>query len=213
MLYNYNEAIKLYGTDYKLKKAIIEESIYKIEKVIYSDKKDNYDIYELILKKYPHAFLVKDSALYFFGIIKEMPKKIHLGTNRNALRIHDSRIIQHFYSNLDDKYDDWLERILCSNNIIKHTTENGNEYRIFNPQAVLYDLVRDKKKYKEETFNGIMLAFKDFRYLREVDEMDFCENLYNENIEIDKTTRQLLGEVILSAHERKFQKWLNSLYD
>lgn len=213
MLYNYNEAIKLYGTDYKLKKAVIEESIYKIEKGIYSDKKDNYDIYELILKKYPNAFFVKDSALYFFGIIKEKPKKFHLGTNRNALRIRDDRIIQHFYSDLDEKYSDWLERILCSDNIIKYTTENGNEYRIFNPQAVLYDLIRDKKNYKEETFNSIMLAFKKFRYLNEVDETDFCMNFYHENIEIDKTTRDLLDEVILSVHDREFEKWFDSFDD
>ena len=95
MLYNYNEAIELFGSDYYLKQALSKKSFFKVEKGIYSDKKDNYTIYEIVMKKYPHAFLVKDSALYHIGFIEDEPSKIHIGTARNALRIKDKRVQQH----------------------------------------------------------------------------------------------------------------------
>ena len=52
MLYNYNEAIELFGSDYFLKQALAKKTFFKIEKGIYSDKKDNYTIYEIVMKKY-----------------------------------------------------------------------------------------------------------------------------------------------------------------
>ena len=36
MLYNYKEAIEIYGTDYKLKQAISDKKIFRIEKGIYN---------------------------------------------------------------------------------------------------------------------------------------------------------------------------------
>ena len=101
MLYDYKEVIAIYGNDYNLKKALSDKRIFKVEKGIYSDGKSNFNLIELIMKKYKHAFLVKESALYLLGFINEKPEKIHIGTARNALRIKDDRIQQHFYSNLD----------------------------------------------------------------------------------------------------------------
>ena len=46
MLYNYNEAIKLYGTDYKLKKPINQETKNKMEKGKNTQKKENNHIDE-----------------------------------------------------------------------------------------------------------------------------------------------------------------------
>lgn len=89
MLYNYAEAIELYGSDYMLKKAIREKRIYKVDKGIYSDGKDNFTKYEVAIKKYPSAFLVHDTALYVLGFIDQEPEVVHLGTARNALRICD----------------------------------------------------------------------------------------------------------------------------
>ena len=103
MLFNYREVMERYGTDYKLQKALKRKELYKIEKGIYSDKVNNFTIYELLLKKYPHAVLVKDSAFHFIKFLTDAPKKVHLGTARNALRITDNRVQQHFYKDLNSK--------------------------------------------------------------------------------------------------------------
>lgn len=58
MLLNYKEAIEKYGTDYKLQKAINRKELYKIEKGIYSDKTNNFTLYELLLKKYGICILL-----------------------------------------------------------------------------------------------------------------------------------------------------------
>ena len=39
MIYNYKEIIEIYGNDYTLKKALIRNEIFKLEKGIYSNKK------------------------------------------------------------------------------------------------------------------------------------------------------------------------------
>ena len=59
MLFNYQEAIARYGTDYKLQKALKKKDIYKIEKGIYSDRANNFTIYELMTsnKRSPSVFV------------------------------------------------------------------------------------------------------------------------------------------------------------
>ena len=142
MLYNYSEILKLYKNDYNLLNAIKSKKIFKIERGIYSDQRNNYNKYELLLKKYPKSFLVKDSALFYINFLTEEPPIVHLGTARNALRIHDTRVKQHFYKNLDNIFikNSDVEHILSISNITSYITENGNEIRILNIKALLYDI-------------------------------------------------------------------------
>lgn len=183
MLYNYKEALKLYGSDYKLKKGITNKEIYLVEKGIYSDNKNNFDIYELLLKKYPTSFLVKESAFYKIGFIKDEPTEIHLGTNRNAVRIRDIRVKQHFYSNFDKTYNEeyYVSRILSCANIMTYVTENGNEIRILSLNALLYDLIRTRKEVTKEFFEEIVYKYRTCEFIENINRMDFEENLIIEN--------------------------------
>ena len=190
MLYNYKEVLNLFGNDYNLKKAILDKRIFKIEKGIYSDGKNNFTKIEIILKKYNQAFLVKDSALHLIGFIENEPAKIHIGTARNALRIKDDRIQQHFYSNLDiailsesewDKYS----HLLSYENIKKHTTKNNNEIRLFNLKALFFDLIRNYKDYPKSTLFDLLEKFKTCRYFYGLTEWELDENLQHEKVVSD----------------------------
>lgn len=156
MLYDYKEVIAIYGNDYNLKKALLDKRIFKIEKGMYSDGEHNFTTVELVLKKYKNAFLVKESALHLIGFVKDEPDKIHIGTARNALRIRDSRIQQHFYSsvNISEFYDgewDSYENFLSYENIKKYTTENNNEIRFPNDFRILLRYMTSLVHFKENT--------------------------------------------------------------
>lgn len=184
MLYNYNEIIKLYKNDYNLLNALKSKKIFKIERGIYSDQKNNYNMYELLLKKYPKSFLVKDSALFYINFLSEEPPIVHLGTARNALRINDKRVKQHFYKNLDNIFikNSDVEHILSSLNISSYITENGNEIRILNINALLYDLIRNKSKIENKKFNEIINKFKNCSLLDNFDSRIIEYNLDFEQI-------------------------------
>ena len=190
MLYDYKEAIQLFGNDYSLKKAILDKQIFKIEKGIYSDGENNFTAIELVLKKYSHAFLVKDSALHLIGFIEKKPEKIHLGTARNSLRIKDKRIQQHFYSNLDIAIlseSDWYRHshLLSHENVKTYLTENKNEIRLFNLKALFYDVIRNHKTYSRSALFDLLEKFKNCRYLHSITEWELEDNLRYENIVSD----------------------------
>ena len=207
MLYNYNEAIELFGSDYYLKQALAKKSFFKIEKGIYSDKKDNYTIYEIVMKKYPHAFLVKDSALYHIGFIEDEPSKIHIGTARNALRIKDKRVHQHFYANFDQSSVGYgVDHILCCNNLKSYTTYNGNEIRIWDLQALLFDLIRDSKLYSNQVLIDILTKFRDCKVFTDFKYFGFEEALFHERISCDYELLDLIDEIRDRAQERKWEK-------
>lgn len=190
MLYNYKEVIELFNNDYGLKKALLNKQIFKVEKGIYSDGKNNYTTIELILKKYPHAFLVKDSALHLIGFVEEKPAKIHIGTARNALRIKDDRIQQHFYSGLDlivlseSKWHKYLH-YLSYENIKSYTTENHNEIRLFNLKALFFDVLRNHKSYPQNILFDLLDKFKKCPYFHGLTEWELESNLQHENIVSD----------------------------
>ena len=211
MLYNYREAIEIYGTDYKLKKAIAGRKIYRIESGIYSDKKDNFTKYELVLKKYPAAFLVKNSALYHIGFLDAEPDVIHLGTARNALRIRDRGIRQHFYGALDktSEVPCYLYKIndaLTRQNIHTYTSNgNANEIRLFNLSALFADLLRDRNTYSRQHFVELLEKFRDCIYF-------YDENLYYkvdpQSVQYDFELIDLIEDVCSEARTRKWiQDW------
>ena len=209
MLYNYKEAIGLYGNDYNLKKALLNKQIFKVEKGIYSDGENNYTTIELVLKKYSHAFLVKDSALHLIGFINEEPAKIHIGTARNSLRIKDDRIQQHFYSNLDVAIlseGAWYKHshLLSRENIKTHSTDNGNRIRLFNLKALFYDVVRSHRTYPKPVLFDLLERFKKCPYFYGLDKWELEYNLRYENIvgdfeflepELNKKLEDVFSEV------------------
>ena len=182
MLYNYAEAMALYGSDYLLKNAIQKKKIYKVDKGIYSDKKDGYTKYEVAIKKYPASFLVRDTALYVLGFIEQEPDVIHLGTARNALRITDKTVKQHFYSNFDSEKIEghYAEHILSKKNLKVTVLKNGNTIRIFNFKALVYDLIRNKESYSADELVDILTRIAKCRYLKGFEYWDFESNLRHE---------------------------------
>lgn len=214
MLYNYAEVTRIYGNDYKLRKAILDGQVFKIENGIYSDGESNFTTIELILKKYPNSFLVKDSALHMLGFIDEKPPKIHVGTARNALRITDSRVQQHFYSNLDVStlYEyEWATyaHILSYENVKRYQSENNNEIRLFNLKALLYDVLRNYRKYPKSVLIAILNKFKTCRYFYGINQWEVEENLRQENVVsdiefLDKELYEAIKEIFDEVWSRDF---------
>lgn len=150
MLFNYNEILKIYKNDYQIKKAISKHKLYKVEKGIYSNN-HSYNIYEIVVKKYPNAVLVGPTALYLKGYLSKEPEKIYMGTKRNALRISDKRIKQQFYANLETLVKKYFDAI---------QTENDRFLPTFKDEMLLVDLLRKKENYTLEDFNEALNNFK-----------------------------------------------------
>ncbi len=215
MLYDYKEVIAIYGNDYNLKKALLDKRIFKIEKGMYSDGEHNFTTVELVLKKHKNAFLVKESALHLIGFVKDEPDKIHIGTARNALRIRDSRIQQHFYSsvNISEFYEgewDSYENFLSYENIKKYTTENNNEIRLFNLKALFFDLVRNYKSYKKEELFEILEKFKNCRYFYGVKKWDLEYCLQHEKVVnylefLDEDLYEMIEDIFSEMWEKEFE--------
>ena len=222
MLLNYKEVIEKYGTDYKLQKAIRRKELYKIEKGIYSDKSNNFTLYELLLKKYPHAVLVKDSAFEFIKFSTDVPEKVHLGTARNALRITDKRVQQHFYKDLNsitaeannnaaDFDEDDIDlyflnpKFEISHEIIqKYITANNNVVRFFNLKNLLYDLLRDRNKYDRVVLFDLLTKFRDCNIVIGVDMFSFEDEFFN--IIYDKELYDMLEEIAKKDSDRAFDQ-------
>ncbi len=222
MLLNYKEAIEEYGTDYKLQKALKRKDLYKIEKGIYSDRANNFTLYELLLKKYPNAVLVKDSAFHFIKFSTSVPEKVHLGTARNALRITDKRVQQHFYkdlnsiktkanNNADDLDEDYIDLFFSNSkfeisyeNIQKYITDNNNEVRLFNLKNLLFDLLRDRNKYDRSVLFDLLSKFRDCNIVIGIDRFSFEDEFFN--IIYDEELYDMLDEIAKKDSDRAFDQ-------
>lgn len=97
MIYSYKNCIEDLGTDYRLKMAVAEGKLFRLEKGIYADKNRVSEL-ELIMFKYPKAILTLDSAFYYHGLTDVIPDQYVMNTDRNAPKIKDPKIKQCFCS-------------------------------------------------------------------------------------------------------------------
>lgn len=148
MLYNYNEVLEKYKNDYKIKKAISNKEIYKIEKGIYSET-PYVNHLAIIMKKYPSAVVCGHSGYYYHNLTDIIPRKITVCTNRNATRIHDDGVKQIRMQN--DLYELGITTI----------EYNGTIIRIYEKERLLIDLVRNKNKMGYDLYKEIIANYRD----------------------------------------------------
>ena len=204
MLFNYNEILKIYKNDYQIRKAISRHKIYKIEKGIYSNN-HNYNKYEIVIKKYPCAVLIGETALYLKGFISKEPSEISLGTKRNALRISDDRVKQVFYSKLEYLVKNYFDAI---------KTENDRFLPTFKDEILLVDLLRKKEDYSSEIFNE---ALNNFKNKAQYIDILYVETELMDYNKLDSRNAKYLSELNINRKSELYQlyeleKIINELY-
>lgn len=155
MVLTYNECIKRYGSDYRIKKEIKEGSLFQKEKGVYSTSRNISDI-EVVMCKYPKAIFTGRSAFYYHALTDVIPDYFYLATKREDSRIKDKRVIQSF-----------LVKGIFEAGIEKHMY-NNMKIRMYNRERMLVELMRFKSKIPFDYYKEIIQ-----NYRRIVEEMDF----------------------------------------
>ena len=155
MQLSYEECIKQYNSDYKIKKAIKEGILYKIAPGVYSNKKNELDT-AIIKMKYPYAIFTLNSAFYYHGLTDTIPSFYYLATDKDATKIKDKNIRQIFDNS--NSLDIGVEVI----------NYNGDDIQIFSKERLLIELIRNKSNLPFDYYKEII-----GNYRRMIYELDF----------------------------------------
>jgi len=151
MIINYNDCIRKYGSDYKLKKELMIGEIVQLEKGWYSDTRFVSDI-ALISAKYPRAVFTSDSAFYYHGLTDVIPDLFTLATKRSETRITDKRIHQFFVK--DELFDIGISSI----------EYNGDIIRVYDEERMLIELIRFRSRYAFDYYKEIIGNYRNRIY-------------------------------------------------
>ena len=155
MLFSYDECIKQYGTDYKIKNAVAEGVLYKLAPGLYSDRSNEPDT-AIIRKKYSKAVFTLNSAFYYHGLTDTIPSFYYLETDKDAPKIRDKNIKQIFDNN--NSMDLGVE-------LLKY---NGDDILVFSRERLLIELIRNKCNLPFDYYKEIISSYRRMLY-----ELDF----------------------------------------
>lgn len=155
MLFTYQECISKYGNDYLVKKALLNRTLFQIEKGLYSDKQYNSEN-EIVMRKYPGAVYTGKSAYYYHGLSDVIPDYHYIATKRSATRIKDNSIKQIFITN--EVFDMGIETMIYQD----------VEIRVYDIERLLVELIRFRSKESIDYYKEVVASYRDKIY-----EMDF----------------------------------------
>ena len=149
MIYKYNELMKTekYNHATKIKKALTNNLLFKLEDGLYSDKKNNSEL-EVISKLYDGAIFTGQSAYFYHGLTDIIPKYYYLDTKRKARKIIDERIKQTF------SVEEYFE-------VGKSTINYNNvEMVIYDKERMLIELFRNKNILPFDMYKEIVENYR-----------------------------------------------------
>ena len=149
MLYRYNELLNenKYNTDKKIKNALNEKKLFKLDCGFYSEKND-YSELEFISKKYKNAVFNSDSAFFYHGLTDNIPKKYYLSTKKKARKIRNDKVIQTF---MEDKYFAIGITEIYYNNV---------KIKIYDKERMLIVWVRNKNNIAYDMYKEIINNYR-----------------------------------------------------
>ena len=145
MLYKYDEYIK--KNNLMIKDSSDSDSIYKIEKGVYSDKQ--YVPESLVIAfKYPNAVFTLDNAIYHYDLTDTVPDKYYLMTDKDSSKIADSRVIQLFDNNNQLKLG--AERVVV----------DDGSLLMYNKERLLVEVIRYRFRLSEEYYKEVINNYR-----------------------------------------------------
>ncbi|MBO5610770.1 MAG: hypothetical protein J5929_10435 [Eubacterium sp.] len=155
MIYNYQECLGIYGSDYRIKKEISDGNLFVKEKGIYSSVRNTSET-DVIMKKYPKTVFTGRSAFYYHSLTDVIPDHYYLASRRMDTRIKDPRVVQSFM--MDSIFENGIIEMNYNDSII----------RIYNRERMLIELVRFKAKLPLDYYKEIIQNYRKLIY-----ELDF----------------------------------------
>ena len=152
MVYSYEQILNKGYSNYQIKKLVEEKKLIKIKPGIYSDKKE-YELVELVVIEYKNFVTTMESALYYYGLIKNEPSYFSLATTQKARKIKRDYIKQTFMS--ENLY-------MVGTNIIKY---QGVKVPAYDIERLLIEVVRSKTKMDFEIYKEAIESYKKIRNL------------------------------------------------
>lgn len=150
MVFFYKELREQYKSNYRIKKMLKEEKIFKITDGVYSDD-NNVNYLEILTKKYPNAIFTMDSAFYYHNLTDVIPSKEYLAIRRDSTKINDERI-KVIYSQ---------EKIF---NIGKSVLKvNGVNIQIYDKERMLIELIRNRKSLGFDYYKEIISNYREIK--------------------------------------------------
>lgn len=148
MLFSYVDCEKRFGNHYQVKKMVDEGKLYKVEKGVYSDVANVSEL-EVISYKYGDAVFTMNSAFYYHGLTDVIPGKYYLATRKNAYRISDKKVKQHFHR--EDKF-------YIGITTVKH---QNTEIKIYDMERMLIELIRNRKALPFDYYKEIIDSYRN----------------------------------------------------
>ncbi|HHW69567.1 MAG TPA: hypothetical protein GX747_04440 [Tenericutes bacterium] len=159
MIYTYVDLKKRGLSNYKIKKAVENGYLIKIDKGVYSDKPETSEL-EILCRTYPHVIITLDSALYFYGLIKKEPKVIYVATKQKARKI--------IYKN--------IKQIYMSDHLLDIGVAKMNykmiQMNIYSLERLLIEVVRNKTNIKYETYKEAIDSYSKISKLLNKKKLD-----------------------------------------
>ncbi|MGN0888722.1 MAG: hypothetical protein ACI4UY_07565 [Kiritimatiellia bacterium] len=151
MVMNYSVCCEKFGGRYRTDQLIREGKLFKVATGLYSDTPDWSDI-EVVLAKYPNAVVTLQSAYYYYELSDSIPEVFHLATDRDASKIYDERIVQHF-----------MPKGTIGIGVVASKFMSDEVSRIFDKERLLIETARNKTKLPYDLYKEVVESFRKIK--------------------------------------------------
>lgn len=148
MIMNYSECCEKYGGRYRTDLLIRKGELHKVALGLYSDKPRWSDV-EVALARHPNAVVTLHSAYFYYDLTDSVPEVLHLATDRDATKIYDEGVVQHF-----------LPKGTNEIGVVSYKYVNADISRIFDKERLLIETARNKTKLPYDLYKEVIEAFR-----------------------------------------------------
>ena len=148
MIMNFTECLEKYGGRYQTERLVRKGELHKVAQGLYSDKPIWSDV-EVMLARYPHAVVTLQSAYYYYDLSDSIPEAFHLATDRDATKICDDRVVQHF-----------MPSGTIGIGVVSRRFLDDEISRIFDMERLLIETARNKTKLPYDLYKEVVESFR-----------------------------------------------------